>query len=68
MKKRNGTAGRITVEEMSELQNNPTLVHFSDGSMAIQHPLVKQLMDGILDQKSDEADNIHVSRNKMNLF
>jgi len=50
--KRNSTnCGRAKVEKLTECINTPTLVYYADGSIAVQHPIVYNLINPLTDKE-----------------
>ena len=44
MQRNSTNSGRERVEKLLECKGMPTLVYYGDGTMAIQHPIVFELM------------------------
>ena len=64
MQRNSTNSGRERVEQLSECKGCPTLVYYRDGSIAIQHKIVFDLMHDLtnnlhkLDGTSDDDDSL----------
>ena len=48
MQRNSTSSGRAKVEKLLECKGTPTLVYYGDGTLAIQHPIVFNLMQPIM--------------------
>jgi hypothetical protein len=55
MERNSTNSGRKKVEKLIECRGMPTLVYYGDGTMAIQHPIVFDLMQPLV--RKDKQDS-----------
>eukprot|EP00835_Amoeboradix_gromovi_P002539 NODE_146_length_17563_cov_0.253321.p9 type:complete len:115 gc:universal NODE_146_length_17563_cov_0.253321:12687-13031(+) len=56
MQRNSTNSGRAKVEQLVECEYVPTLVYYSDGSIAVQHPIVYSLMLPLFPNSQDTSD------------